>query len=172
MKEKLLVGMLGKTQSGKTHTWNTIFEKKEVKTGRNLRKLTLNEKGDSVDVFLVNRSAQKRHMDISQIITVDQPKIVLCSLQYAKEIVKTLKYFVENDYFLYIHWLNPGYNDPHDAPLFYDFDVLNYIFSADSMIGVRNGKKEPAERVREIRDFIYAWSRERGLLKEKYALKL
>jgi hypothetical protein len=37
--------------------------------------------------------------------------IVLRSLQYRRDVVKSLRYFADRDYFLFVHWLNPGYND-------------------------------------------------------------
>lgn len=164
--EKLMVGVLGGTKSGKTHTWNLIFGKKLVKTGRKIRKLWFDDE-TYVEVFLISRSAQKRKMDIKNIIKDKDPKIVLCSLQYAPKLSQSLKYFVDNGYFMYIHWLNPGYKDKHDLPLFFDSDLVDWMLSVPSMLGVRNGKQKADFRVKEIQDFIYGWARGHGLLETR-----
>jgi hypothetical protein len=166
MEQKLMIGLLGGVKSGKTHTWNLLFEKKTVKTGRKTRRLYFDEK-TYVDVFLISRSAQKRKMEIKSILKDAEPEIILCSMQYARKLPQTLKYFVDHQYFMYIHWLNPGYHDTVDIPLFYDSDLVDYILSVPSMMGVRNGKQDASGRVREIKDFIFGWASSRGLLKLK-----
>jgi hypothetical protein len=166
MEQKLMIGLLGGVKSGKTHTWNLLFEKKTVKTGKKTRRLYFDEK-TYIDVFLISRSAQKRKMDVKSIVKDKEPDIILCSMQYAKKLPQTLKYFVDNGYFMYIHWLNPGFNDANDIPLFYDSDLVDYILSVPGMLGVRNGKKEADERVKELKDFLYGWAAGRGLIKTK-----
>jgi dephospho-CoA kinase len=161
--DKLMIGVLGGIKSGKTHTWNLLFNKKSVKTGRRIRRLFFDEVS-YIDVFLISRSAQKRKMDVQSIIRDEDPQIVLCSLQYAKKLSNTLKHFVDNGYMMYLHWLNPGFKEPHDIPLFYDSDLVDYILSVPSMLGVRNGKANAGGRVNEIRDFLYAWAKARGLI--------
>jgi hypothetical protein len=164
--QKLMIGVLGDVKSGKTHTWNLLFNKRSVKTGRRMRKLFLDEE-HFAEVFLISRSAQKRKTDIKSIIKDRDPQIVLCSLQYAPKLSQSLKYFVDNGYFMYIHWLNPGYKDANDMPLFYDSDLVDWLLSVQSMLGVRNGKKNAAPRVAEIRNFIYGWAKSHDLLKTK-----
>jgi hypothetical protein len=161
--EKLMIGVLGGEKSGKTHTWNLLFDKKNVKTGRKQRRLYFDEV-TYADVFLISRSAQKRKMDIKSIIKDEDPQIVLCSLQYARKLSNTLRHFVDSGYTMYLHWLNPGYKEPNDIPLFYDSDLVDYILSVPSMLGVRNGKMNADGRVGEIRDFLYGWAKSRGLI--------
>lgn len=164
MNENLLVGLLGGRKSGKSYTWNALFNKQEVKTGKNLRRLYLND-FEYVNVFLINRSAELRKKTISQIITVDKPRIILCSLQYVKAVTKTINYFERHNYFLYLHWLNPGYHDEHDKPLFYNYGIINNIMEKEgTMIGVRNAKLGVDARVGEIKDFLYGWAKGRELL--------
>jgi hypothetical protein len=170
MEEKLMIGILGGAKSGKTFTWNMLFNKKTVKTGRNDRRLYLDE-NNYVDVFLISRSAQKRKMDIKSIIKDKQPRIILCSMQYARKLPQTLKYFVDNGYFMYIHWLNPGFGEANDIPMFYDSDLVDYMLSVPSMLGVRNGKMNATDRVNELKDFITAWASRRELIKEKTPIK-
>jgi hypothetical protein len=166
MGENLMIGLLGKAKSGKTHTWNLLFRKPNVRTGKKMRRLYFDEK-QYVDVFLISRSAQKRKMDVKSIVKDKEPRIILCSMQYAKKLPETLSYFVDNRYFMYIHWLNPGYNEPNDIPLFYDSDLIDYILSVPSMIGVRNGKDDAGPRVDELRNFLYAWANGQGLIKTR-----
>ena len=47
MNDKLIIGILGPKSSGKTYTWNSLFGR-TVKTGKNLRKLFLNDKEDLI----------------------------------------------------------------------------------------------------------------------------
>lgn len=164
MDENLLVGILGSRKSGKSYTWNNLFNKREVKTGKNLRRLYLNDT-EYVNVFLINRAAELRHKSISQIITVEKPRIILCSLQYVKEVRKTINYFERNNYFLYLHWLNPGFNDEHDSPLFYNYGIINNIMEKEkSMVGVRNGKLDVSNRAIELKNFIYGWAKGQDLI--------
>ena len=164
MNENLLVGILGSRKSGKSVTWNTLFNKREVKTGKNLRRLYLNEV-EYVNVFLINGSAEIRKKSVAQIITADKPRIILCSLQYVKSVSKTINYFEKNKYFLYLHWLNPGFNDEHDSPMFFHLGIINKIMEKQSsMIGVRNAKVGLDDRVKEIKDFIYGWAKGNDLL--------
>jgi len=163
MNEKLIIGVLGATNAGKTYTWNTLFGR-TVKTGKNLRKLFLNEK-EFVDVFLVNGSPAERHKYVGDIITVDEPKIILCSLLYTKEVIETLDYFIEHGYYLYIHWLSPGYKEEVEPPLFYSIGIINRLLANNSIVGIRNAKENTKERVQELKDFIYGWAKSRNQIK-------
>lgn len=159
MKEKLLLGVLGNRNSGKSRTWNVLFEE-TVKTGKYLRKLYLNKR-EYVEVFLVSGSPEERGKYVGDIITIKKPDIVLCSMQYTEDVSETIEHFV-NDYFLFIHWLNPGYGDGEimDDRL----DLICKILSYDSLLGIRNGKISAKNRVQEMRDFVYGWANSRGLI--------
>jgi hypothetical protein len=37
-------------------------------------------------------------------------------MQYHSEVIETIEHFINNDYFLYVQWLNPGYKDQNDMP--------------------------------------------------------
>lgn len=163
MKNNLLIGVLGKKKSGRSYTWQTLFGKAVI-TGKNLRRLYLT-KTDYVEVFLINGSAEERHLAVEKILKAEKPRIVLCSLQYNKNVRKTLDFFIKNDYHLFIHWLQPGYSNSNEATLFYDTGVIDDILSHNSMVGIRNGKLNPQERVQEIKDMIWGWATSRGLLK-------
>src|SRR5690606_29731967 len=120
--------------------------------------------GEFVSVFIINGSPQERHKKVEDIIQVEHdPDIVLCSVQYKKDALNTLRYFNDKGYFIYLHWLNPGYHDS------YSYDDINglvpKIMEMNSMVGKRNGKVNVDKRVKELKDFIYQWAREKSLLK-------
>lgn len=160
MTEKLLVGVLGNRNSGKSHTWNSLFDR-TVKTGKKLRKLYLNKK-EYVEVFLVSGSPEERGEYVGQIISIEKPNIVLCSMQYTEDVIETIEWFVNNDYFLFIHWLNLGYKD--EETIDDSLDLIPTILSYDSLLGIRNGKISVENRVQEMRDFVYGWANSRGLI--------
>ena len=161
---KLMIGILGATNAGKTYTWNSLFQR-NVKTGKKLRKLYLNDK-EYVNVFLVNGSPAERRKYVGDIITIDEPQIILCSLQYTKEVLETINYFIEHEYFLYIHWLNPGFKEVTEPPIFYTLGVINQLLANNSVVGVRNAHDDIELRTSEIKDFIYGWAKSRQLIFE------
>lgn len=162
MTENLLVGVLGNKGAGKSFTWNYLF-KREVRTGKHLRKLYLNSR-EYVEVFLISRSAEERHLDVQNIIKEKQPRIILCSLDYSTPLKSTLEYFVKNKFFLFIHWLNPGYKESNMESIFYTLGIVNVILKEESLVGIRNANDDIRNRTSEMKDFIYGWAKSRGLI--------
>jgi hypothetical protein len=160
MSRNLLVSVLGNRNSGKSHTWNTLFNR-TVNTGKRLRKLYLTD-SEYVEVFLVSGSPEEKKKYVGKIITIAEPRIVLCSIQYRDSVMDTIDYFYKHDYFLFVHWLNPGHND-HDA-FFDSLGLIPRLLSCESLIGIRDGKTSAESRVQEMRDFIYGWASSRHLL--------
>ena len=160
MSDRLLVGVLGNRNSGKSHTWNTLFGG-VVRRGRQPRRLEL-QPGECAEVFLVSGSFEERKEYAGDILNDQDCRIVLCSLQYATEVSQTLKYLFEQDFRLYVQWLNPGYSDA--GPVKDNLGLVNEILSAASVMSIRDGKVDAASRVQEIREFIYGWARYRGLI--------
>jgi hypothetical protein len=160
--EKLLVSIIGKRNSGKSSTWNLLFGR-TVKTGTKLKKLYLSEK-EYVNVFLVSGSPEERETYVGELITVNNPAIVLCSMQYRKDVTQTIDYFADKNYKINSYWLNPGFNDQNDLPQFDTFGVFNYLFGLNSSFGIRNGKIDLNNRVQEIRENIYGWAKYRDLI--------
>jgi hypothetical protein len=75
---------------------------------------------------------------------------------------RTLGYLIENDFFIFLQWLNPGY---HDSGETWDrLGLVNQVLSVPSVVSIRDGKTNPAARVQEIREFIYGWARYRNLI--------
>jgi hypothetical protein len=160
MTDRLLIAVLGNRHSGKSSTWNRLFDA-TVRTGKYERPLYLN-RAQHVDVFLVSGSAEERELDIESILPDPLPQIVLCSTQYHQDVVKTFDYFFSKDYEVFVQWLNPGYYDPE----FYQ-DTLNlrdYLLNKGATLQVRNGKADPAPRVKELRQFILGWATHRDLV--------
>ncbi|MEW6496461.1 MAG: hypothetical protein AB1589_28645 [Cyanobacteriota bacterium] len=160
MSEKLVVTVIGNRSSGKSSTWNELFKTK-VRTGTKLRKLYLSS-NEYVEVFLVSGSPEERKTDIETIVPSHNPRIVLCSIQYQEHGFETIDYFTERGYFLFAHWLNPGYEDAS-----YNEDGLELIpkiLAKKSLLGIKNGKGELDNRTKEIREFIYGWAKMRNLL--------
>lgn len=73
--DKLLVSVLGNRDSGESHTWNTLFDG-TVRTGKDERRLYFNE-CEYVNVFLVSGSPEEREIYVGDIVTAQNPKIVL-----------------------------------------------------------------------------------------------
>lgn len=136
--DKLLVAALGNRNSGKSRTWNTLFND-TVRTGIKLRRLYLSE-NEFVRVYLVSGSPEEREKYVGDLIRVKDPAIVLCSIQYHKRVIETIDYFSERDYEIYCQWLNPGYRDQNDCRQFDRLGIFDYLIGLNSTVGIRNGK--------------------------------
>jgi len=159
--EKLLIAVLGNRNSGKSHTWNTLFGS-TVRTGKEERRLYFNA-SEYVNVFLVSGSPEERETYVGDLIAEKEPRIVLCSTQYRDDVKTTYKYFVDNGFFLFVHWLNPGYSDL-DVPSFDSLGLVNWLLSQQSIIGIRSGKSSADSRVEEMKEYIYGWAKFRNLV--------
>ena len=157
--DRLLVAVVGNRNSGKSYTWNMLFNRPVI-TGTNERPLSLGN-DQCVSVFLVSGSPEEREIYVGEIVNSDA-RIVLCSLQYRNDVFDSFQYFFARGFFPFVHWLNPGYNDP-DA----ERDCLNlvpYLLAANSLIGIRDATIDATSRVEEIRDFIRGWALSRDLV--------
>jgi hypothetical protein len=160
MADKLVVVILGNRNAGKSSTWYELFGEK-VRTGQSMRKLSLTKSQYIEDVFLVNGSPEERDEPIEELIGDREPTVVLCSTQY---IVgnKTLQYFIEGGYDLYVQWLNPGFEDQQQYG-----DTLGFVdllLSAGATVTQRDGRMPTRERVKEIRQFVFGWASARNLI--------
>lgn len=153
---KLLVGILGHYHSGKTTTWNTLFDK-TVRTGKHERLLRIDNA--SMKVFLVNGAPLERKAELKKILPAYDPDIVLCSFLYHKNVKQNFDYFIKKGYHLYIQWLNPGYSDEYDASLFYQYGIIDYLLNCGAEVSVQNGKNDATARVELIRNYLYGWRR-------------
>lgn len=160
--DRLVVGVLGNENSGKSTTWNRLFGA-TVRTGRHPRDLELRP-GETVNVFLVSGSPEERELYVGEILGDQDSRIVLCSMQYTKEVHETLDHFIGLEYMIYIQWLNPGYRD--HALVQEDPTITKKILDAESVFSIRDASSDGDldRRVQEIREFIYGWAKYRDLV--------
>jgi hypothetical protein len=159
--DNLLVGVLGNRDSGKTHTWATLFGR-AVRTGRAIRRLYLTDR-QYVEVFLVSGSPEERDEYVGDIIGQTKPRLVLCSMQYRRGVETTVQYFLRNKYLPYVHWLNPGFCDR--AAYRDSLSLVPTTQDAGGSVLIRSGKGDATGRVDEMRQYIHRWASERALLR-------
>lgn len=160
----LAVTTIGNRNSGKSRTWNTLFDA-TVKTGKHERRLYLN-KAQYVNVFLVSGSPEERDEYVGEIITVEKPSIVLCSTQYIESVRTTYDFFFKNGYEVHAQWLNPGFND---AGRYEDnLELLPYLMRKGATVQMRDGKADPAVRVQELVHAILGWATYHDLVRTEF----
>lgn len=160
--ENIVISVLGHRNSGKSTTWNGLFDR-TVRTGSETRRLYLNQ-NEFVEVFLVSGSPEERETYVGDIVGTLRPRIILCSMQYRQDVNTTIDFFLQNHYEIYCQWLNPGYSDPFDIPMFDNLGIINYLISHKSTVTIQNGKLNLNERVQLLKEFIYGWARYRNLI--------
>jgi hypothetical protein len=157
---RLVVSVLGNRDSGKSHTWNNLFGH-EVRTGTHARELQI-APGVCVTVFLVSGSPEERRTDIETILRGHTPDIILCSVQYLEGAQDTYQFFLDRDYDLVVHWLNPGYRDSEYKPD--SLRLVEWLRRQRSLIGERDAHGNATARVDELRYIIHGWAAQHGLL--------
>lgn len=159
---KLALCVLGNRNSGKSHTWEKLFESK-VSTSKKERFLFLNEYS-AVKVFLINGSPEERKKHIKTIVGENQPRILLCSIQYHPSASTTLQYLLEQEYELVFYWLNPGFQDNLAQIQPDKLKLIEFLSNNNAKIDVVDGKTNIMERVNLIKRELYNWASENGLL--------
>jgi hypothetical protein len=155
MTERLFLGVLGHQNAGKSTTWNTLFGG-TVRTGGKPRTLTLYG-GECVEVFLISGSPEERHLYAGDILADQTCRIVLCSIQYAESVRRTLDYVTEEGFDLFVQWLNPGQKDVGEN---YDrLGLMPRLLGHDATVSIRDGQVPPGPRTEEIRQFIHGWAK-------------
>lgn len=160
--DNLVVSVLGHRNSGKSTTWNELFGR-TVRTGTEERRLYLRP-NEYINIFLVSGSPEERETYVGDIIGKQKPRIILCSMQYRRDVTTTIDFFLQNNYSIYCQWLNPGYSDSFDTQIPDSFGILNYLLSYNSTVTIQDGKVNPALRVQLIREFLYGWAKHRELI--------
>ncbi|NHF73128.1 P-loop NTPase family protein [Paracoccus xiamenensis] len=159
MGDRLFVGILGNRNSGKSTTWNTLFNS-TVRTGKNTRTLTLYG-AECVEVFLVSGSPEERQLYAGNILENQDCHIILCSIQYTETVRKTLDYVVENEFDIFVQWLNPGHSDAGEN---YDrLGLFPWLVGHEATVAIRDGRGQPQQRSEELRQFIHGWAKARNL---------
>jgi hypothetical protein len=169
MADYLLVAVLGNQRSGKSTTWNRLFDptaQKTVITGKHQRYLYLNPAQWVDNVFLISGSMEERGLEVGNILPEPLPQIILCSAQYHKDVTKTFDYFFAKGYEVFVQSLNPGYSDTeiHQDTL----NLRDYLLNKGATLQVRDGRVDPAPRVKELRQFILGWAKHRDLVATEF----
>jgi hypothetical protein len=161
--DRLFVAVIGSRNSGKSTTWNSLFGK-EVRTGKEARKLLLDDEGRSTEVFLISGSNEERHRYAAEVLKDVDCRIVLCSVQYVEEAFdSTWNHIFAEGFAIYAQWLNPGHDDQEHWDR---LGLMNILIEHDAVFSVRDGRGGSAKlayRVEEIRQFINGWASARGL---------
>lgn len=159
LEKRLFVGVLGNRNSGKSTTWNTLFGA-TVRTGKNTRTLTLYG-GECVEVFLISGSPEERQLFAGDILANNKCRIILCSIQYTETVRQTLDYVVDNQFDIFVQWLNPGYSDEGESDD--RLGLLPWLIGHEASVAMRDGKREQQGRTEELRQFIYDWAKAQNL---------
>ena len=164
MADRLVVGVLGNQNSGKSKTWYTLFGD-GIRATHRLRWWELRP-GQWVQVGLVGQSPEESRLDLNGRLDVFEAqggRIVLCSMQYVNTddvtVLDTLRCFIDRDYTLYVQWLNPGRKG--SGPVQEDPAITDTILGARSALAIRDGNADPHNRVEEIKEFVYGWAKYR-----------
>lgn len=171
MADKLLIAVLGNRNSGKSTTWNKLFEYNDkgetVRTGVCLRYLYLSKAQWVNDVFLISGSPEERGIPIEKIIPKKlSPTIVLCSIQHVEEMKSTFGYFFNRGYDVFVQWLNPGHSD--EGVIIDKLNIVDWLIGKGAILAKRNGKRPIDDRVEEIRQQILGWATYRDLVKTEF----
>lgn len=167
MSDRLVICVLGKSNSGKSYTWRMLFgdtDKKFLKSGKKDLRLRSNGCVDEwVEVLLVYSSPEELEKPVGKILGDQECPIVLCSMQYPNDMnddpddpYATIDYFIDRGFFLYVQWLNPGYGRTGKID---DHLLVDRILSAPSVLSVRKVIKDDYGRVQELLEFIYGWAK-------------
>ena len=169
MKERLAVVALGNPQSGKSTTWNRLFDIEDrgaaVKTGSYPRRLYLNP-ADWVEVFLVSGSPEERGVPLEDILPEVAPGVILCSVQYTEGSRTTFNYLLGAGYELYVVWLNPGFSDPGVCAD--TISLVSDLLLKGSTVWQCDARQDVSIRTQQIRQFLYGWVTVRNKLQTDY----
>jgi hypothetical protein len=165
MADRLFLAVIGSRNSGKSTTWNHLFGH-EVRTGKEPRRLWLDEEGRSVEVFLISGSNEERKKYAAEVLEDVDCQIVLCSVQYVEEAFEsTWNHIFDEKFAIYAQWLNPGHNDEEQWD---KLGLVNILLQHDALISIRDGRGGAEKlnfRVEEIRQFIDGWASARRLVR-------
>ena len=155
--KKLFIGLLGEPNSGKTTTWNTLFNGK-TKTGIHERGLKLFHLMWE-DVFLINGSPEETNIPLVDRLGVLSPRILLSSLQYIDQVQASLSYIYKNYDDIFIMWLNPGFQSEliDDTNSDVGLNLMSELITKGATVCMRDGSKANIN-AQEIRAYIQGWA--------------
>ena len=164
MGDRLFVAVIGSRNSGKSTTWNRLFGH-EVRTGKEPRKLWLDDEGHATEVFLISGSNEERKKYAEAVLEDVDCRIILCSVQYVEEAFEsTWDYIFSEGFMIYAQWLNPGHSGEEQWD---GLGLVNRLLQHDAVVSLRDGRAGTDKlryRVEELRDFIHGWASARGLV--------
>jgi hypothetical protein len=140
METKHAIIILGKPNAGKSTTWYKLFGRvirsgwKKLNFQNNdipvlVKNSSPEESEIEIDVFVRNASFEEYGDEIEDYFNgwEQLPKIIFCSVQYTEHGKETIDWFVQNNYKIYIQWLNQGYRDskPYEDYLNFESEYKN-----------------------------------------------
>jgi len=166
---KLAIVALGNRNSGKSSTWYELFGR-TIRTGVkrlsvadtkmlvHVRNSSFEEYGDEIEkyfeVFVRNASFEEYGDEVDEYFGEHIPEIVFCSVQYKEKGIRTISWFRDHGYYIYIQWLNPGHRDAAEYT-----DDLNFesTFAPYGQFHKVSGK-DRVDRIVAIREFLKNWN--------------
>jgi hypothetical protein len=91
-------------------------------------------------------SNEEREQYAGDVLENQNARITLCSVQYVARAADTIDYVEDQDFWSYIQWLNPGYNDA-DTQYFDYLGIGNRLISMGTTVAMRTGKENLDSRV-------------------------
>lgn len=164
---KIAILTLGKPNSGKSNTWYELFNRR-IRTGWKkielsdgeievfVKNSSFEETGKEIgmNVFVRNASFEEYGDEVADFFDLEKlPRIVFCSVQYIDKGLRTINWFKENNYYLYIQWINPGYKDSVEYSDYLNFEEAFKGFGEFHKVSGR----EKINRTLEIRKFLLKW---------------
>lgn len=162
---KLAVIVLGHSNAGKSSTWYELFGRRiysgikqltlgDVRHSVFVKNTSPEESGKEISILILlrNTSFEENGLEISKYISSldGLPLTIFCSVQYVDRGLKTLDWFRDNGYYLYIQWLNPGYKDEKE---YEDTLAIEELYGKYGEFHKVSGK-EVTTRTQAIRDFL------------------
>lgn len=168
-KPKLAIIALGKPNAGKSTTWYELYGqrfktgwKEFIIKGKKIIAFVQNSSNEELaqkakeyfKIFIRNSSFEESKVKAKGYKPFQElPDVIICSVQYSKGGLETMDWFRDNGYYLYIQWLNPGYND---KPEYEDHLNFEKSYAKYGEFHKRSGK-EVKKRAEEVKQFLYEW---------------
>ena len=149
---RLFIGILGKSNSGKSSTWYDLFSRR-VKTGE--KNLELYHKMWE-EVFLVNGSPEETYTSLKDRLESKPPRILLCSLQYVSRVEESLDFIFKHKYEMHFLWLNPGYREK--VPYKDELNFSQLLLRKGASLKMIDANSTLEQRSKIIRSIVHGWS--------------
>jgi len=156
-RDKLFLGVLGRSDAGKSTTWHKLFDAKVRSSSKNAKDFHLYHKMWE-EVFLVNGSPEETGSSLQNRFSKKAPRILFSSLQYVDRVQKSLKYIDKHYSDKHIFWLNPDHRETQFSdPLGLAPTLLSAGYTIHIVDG-RNGGLGGKSTNKRIRALVHGWS--------------